>query len=342
MNSNYLLSIIIPAYNRPHNLDILLGSIAEMDKDFIDKIEIIVSDDSTEPEPIIKMCEKYSFILNVNYFKNNAEVHAPGTNRKNGLNHATGKWVMFIDDDDSLHSNFNFIKDYLINAKDDEIILRTKWFEWEEDDTLWVCNHCSITLNMITHGKIYRKSFIDEHNITYSDNYRYNEDAYFNYQFYPYIYGSKKYKEIVLDFCFYKFLNNKSSISRRVDEEGDAFDKAIRNNTYSWMDSYFFNTIPILDTLTQEQRQDYYEFLLPVLIYIVRSMNWIEDADGFSEEQLEIYNRFFNEWKRLFEPNLVLENHFCVDEFYLERRLYITDRDFFRVLDRVHLKQVEI
>lgn len=342
MNSKYLLSIVIPAYNRPHNLDILLGSIAGMDKDFIDKIEVIVSDDSTEPKPIIEICQKYSFILNINYFKNDAEVHAPGTNRKNGLNHATGEWVMFIDDDDALHGNFNLIKDYLINAKDNEIMLRTQWFEWEEDDTLWVCNHCSITLNMITHGKIYRKSFIDEHNITYSDSYRYNEDAYFNYQFYPYIYGSKEYKEIVLDFCFYKFLNNKSSISRRVDEEGDAFDKAIRNNTYSWMDSYFFNTIPILDTLTQDERQDYYEFLLPVLVYIVRSMNWIEDADGFSEEQLEIYNRFFNEWKRLFEPNLVLENYFCVDEFYLERRLYITDRDFFRVLDRVHLKQVEI
>lgn len=337
-----LLSIIIPAYNRPSNLDILLGSIAEINKDFIKDIEIIVSDDSTEPEPIIEVCQKYSFLLDVNYIKNTAAVHAPGTNRKNGLNNATGKWVMFIDDDDAIHSNFNFIKDYLLNAKDDEILLRTQWFEWEEDDSLWVCNHCSITLNMITHGKIYRKSFIDEHNITYSDSYKYNEDAYFNYQFYPYIYGSNEYKEIVLNFCFYKFLNNKSSISRRVDEEGDAFDKAIRNNTYSWIDSYFFNTIPVLDTFTQEERQKYYEFILPVFIYIVRNMNWIEDNDGFNEEQLNIYNRFFNEWKRLFEDNLILENYFCVEEFYLEKRLYITDRDFFNVLNRVRNKQVNI
>ena len=30
-----LLSIIIPAYNRPANLDILLNSIAEAEKDFV-------------------------------------------------------------------------------------------------------------------------------------------------------------------------------------------------------------------------------------------------------------------------------------------------------------------
>ena len=195
---------------------------------------------------------------------------------------------------------------------------------------------------MITHGKIYRKSFIDKHNITYSDTYRYNEDAYFNYQFYPYLYGNKKYKEIIIDFCFYKFLNNRSSISRRIDEEGDVFDKAVRNNTKAWIDSYFFNTIPILNTFTEDERQEYYHFILPVFVYIVRGLNWIEDNDGFNEEQLEVCNQFFNEWRRLFKDDLILENHYCVEEFYRERRLYLTDKDFFNVLDRVHNKRLEI
>ena len=259
-----LLSIIIPAYNRPANLDILLNSIAEAEKDFVKKIEVIVSDDSPQPSPLPVIIAKYTDILDINYVINHSEIHAPGVNRKNGLNNATGQWVMFIDDDDALFTyNFNYVRNYLENAADDEIMLRSQWFEWEEDDTLWVDNHCSITLNMITHGKIYRKSFIDKHNITYSDTYRYNEDAYFNYQFYPYLYGNKKYKEIIIDFCFYKFLNNKSSISRRIDEEGDAFDKAVRNNTKAWIDSYFFNTIPILNTFTEDERQEYYHFILP-------------------------------------------------------------------------------
>ena len=338
-----LLSIIIPAYNRPANLDILLNSIAEAEKDFVKKIEVIVSDDSPQPSPLSVIIAKYTDILDINYVINHSEIHAPGVNRKNGLNNATGQWVMFIDDDDALFTyNFNYIRDYLENAADDEIMLRSQWFEWEEDDTLWVDNHCSITLNMITHGKIYRKSFIDKHNITYSDTYRYNEDAYFNYQFYPYLYGNKKYKEIIIDFCFYKFLNNKSSISRRIDEEGDAFDKAVRNNTKAWIDSYFFNTIPILNTFTEDERQEYYHFILPVFVYIVRGLNWIEDNDGFNEEQLEVCNQFFNEWRRLFKDDLILENHYCVEEFYLERRLYLTDKDFFNVLDRVHNKRLEI
>ena len=338
-----LLSIIIPAYNRPANLDILLNSIAEAEKDFVKKIEVIVSDDSPQPSPLPVIIAKYTDILDINYVINHSEIHAPGVNRKNGLNNATGQWVMFIDDDDALFTyNFNYVRNYLENAADDEIMLRSQWFEWEEDDTLWVDNHCSITLNMITHGKIYRKSFIDKHNITYSDTYRYNEDAYFNYQFYPYLYGNKKYKEIIIDFCFYKFLNNKSSISRRIDEEGDAFDKAVRNNTKAWIDSYFFNTIPILNTFTEDERQEYYHFILPVFVYIVRGLNWIEDNDGFNEEQLEVCNQFFNEWRRLFKDDLILENHYCVEEFYLERRLYLTDKDFFNVLDRVHNKKLEI
>lgn len=338
-----LLSIIIPAYNRPANLDILLNSIAEAEKDFVKKIEVIVSDDSPQPSPLPVIIAKYTDILDINYVINHSEIHAPGVNRKNGLNNATGQWVMFIDDDDALFTyNFNYVRNYLENAADDEIMLRSQWFEWEEDDTLWIDNHCSITLNMITHGKIYRKSFIDKHNITYSDTYRYNEDAYFNYQFYPYLYGNKKYKEIIIDFCFYKFLNNKSSISRRIDEEGDAFDKAVRNNTKAWIDSYFFNTIPVLNTFTEDERQEYYHFILPVFVYIVRGLNWIEDNDGFNEEQLEVCNQFFNEWRRLFKDDLILENHYCVEEFYLERRLYLTDKDFFNVLDRVHNKRLEI
>ena len=338
-----LLSIIIPAYNRPANLDILLNSIAEAEKDFVKKIEVIVSDDSPQPSPLPIIIAKYTDILDINYVINYSKIHAPGVNRKNGLNNATGQWVMFIDDDDALFTyNFNYVRNYLENAADDEIMLRSQWFEWEEDDTLWVDNHCSITLNMITHGKIYRKSFIDKHNITYSDTYRYNEDAYFNYQFYPYLYGNKKYKEIIIDFCFYKFLNNRSSISRRIDEEGDAFDKAVRNNTKAWIDSYFFNTIPVLNTFTEDERQEYYHFILPVFVYIVRGLNWIEDNDGFNEEQLEVCNQFFNEWRRLFKDDLILENHYCVEEFYLERRLYLTDKDFFNVLDRVHNKRLEI
>ena len=336
-----LLSVIIPAYNRPANLDFLLNSlVSSAGKEFLPQIEVIVSDDSTESKPIVMICEKYAWVLDIKYVKNTAAIHAPGTNRKNGLNHATGQWVMFMDDDDAFHSNFMFIKDYLVNANDNVIMIRSHWFEWEEDDSIWICNHCSITRNMITHGKIYRKSFIDEHGITYSDDYRYNEDAYFNFQFYPYIYGNKTYSELTLDFSFYKFLNNRSSISRRIDEEGDAFDKAIKNNTYSWMDSYFFNTIPVLDTFTQEERQDYYKFILPVFVYMVRNMNWIEETDGFNADQLATYIKFFEEWRRLFNDETILENHYCIEEFYLEKRLYLTDKDFFNVIDRVHTKCV--
>jgi hypothetical protein len=193
---------------------------------------------------------------------------------------------------------------------------------------------------MLTHGKIYRKSFIDSHNITYADTYRYNEDAYFNYQFYPYIYGNQQYKEYVLNFSFYQFLNNQTSISRRIDDEGDAFEKAVKSNTYSWLDSYFFNTIPVLDNFTQEERQKYYYFLLPALVYMVRSMNWIETSADCPSTHRDLYHQFLSEWRRLFNDEPLWENYYCIEEFYLEKRLYLTADDFFKVIDRVHNKHL--
>jgi hypothetical protein len=71
-------------------------------------------------------------------------------------------------------------------------------------------------------------------------------------------------------------------------------------------------------------------------------MNWIEEFDGFNDEQLNTYHKFFNEWRRLFNDELILENHYCIEEFYLEKRLYLTASDFFNVIDRVHQKKVNI
>ena len=63
-----LLSIIIPAYNRPANLDILLNSIAEAEKDFVKKIEVIVSDDSPQPSPLPVIIAKYTDIFRMSYW----------------------------------------------------------------------------------------------------------------------------------------------------------------------------------------------------------------------------------------------------------------------------------
>ena len=84
----------------------------------------------------------------------------------------------------------------------------------------------------------------------------------------------------------------------------------------------------------------YYKFILPVFVYMVRNMNWIEETDGFNADQLATYMKFFEEWRRLFNDETILENHYCIEEFYLEKRLYLTDKDFFNVIDRVHTKCV--
>lgn len=90
------LSIIIPHYNTPHTLDILLRSIGEHDD-----IEVIVVDDnSTKYIEEYNECKSKFERENVHFFTNDSVVKGAGAARNVGLSHAIGDWLLFADADD--------------------------------------------------------------------------------------------------------------------------------------------------------------------------------------------------------------------------------------------------
>lgn len=88
------LSIIVPVYNRPNEIDELLDSL--LHQDFKKKYEIVIVEDGSE-EPSDKIVENYSSKLNIKYFYK--ENSGPGNSRNYGMEKATGDYFIILDSD---------------------------------------------------------------------------------------------------------------------------------------------------------------------------------------------------------------------------------------------------
>ncbi len=94
-------SIIIPVYNRPKEIDELLGSVTQQKFSYPFEV-IIVEDGSTEKcDAIVK---KYEHQLNLHYFfKENS---GAGASRNFGMQHANGNYFIILDSDVIVPKNY--------------------------------------------------------------------------------------------------------------------------------------------------------------------------------------------------------------------------------------------
>ena len=97
-------SIIVPVFNRPDEVDELLESLCKQGlKDF----EVIIVEDGSKT-PCKDVCDKYAGILDLHYYyKDNS---GPGQSRNYGAERANGQWLIVLDSDVVLPT------DYLANA----------------------------------------------------------------------------------------------------------------------------------------------------------------------------------------------------------------------------------
>ncbi len=86
-------SIIVPVYNRPDEVDELLGSLADKtEKDF----EVIIVEDGSSVT-CEKVCNGYKATLDIHYFMK--ENSGPGQSRNYGVARAKGEYVIILDSD---------------------------------------------------------------------------------------------------------------------------------------------------------------------------------------------------------------------------------------------------
>lgn len=165
------ISIIIPAYNCHNTLPQTLASI--MMQENIHEIETIIADDCSDAayDEIAKLFSNFMKIKIVRLKKGGG----PGTARQVGFDHSVGKYVMFMDADDSLIScdSVNILKRVLLEKDQDCVYGQFL----EQSETGELMTH---EIHMVwVFGKLYKRSFLEHYNIRMNMSHS-NEDTGFN------------------------------------------------------------------------------------------------------------------------------------------------------------------
>lgn len=176
-----LISVIIPAYNCKDTLQTAVESVA----DNFENTEIVIIDDgSTDetPEVIASLCKKYGNITAMR-----TENSGPACARNEGIKIASGKFIMFLDSDDTFEkSAFSAVKNHLDGETDMLIFGFRQNFLGRAEDKIYSPDspfqldlfYKNNLLNQVW-NKAYKRDFIISNNILF-EHYKYGEDRIFN------------------------------------------------------------------------------------------------------------------------------------------------------------------
>lgn len=170
------ISVIIPVYNASQYINRCIDSI--LSQTYSDFEIVAVNDGSTDNSlDILKTYESKSNFLVIDQ-KNSG----PAIARNKGLDASNGEYIMFIDSDDYIDSDY--IESYIncIEKSNFDVVMGGyKKVTGEHIDFVRCPNGEIFSKYLITgpYAKIYRKSFLTEHNIFFPDTTA-SEDVYFN------------------------------------------------------------------------------------------------------------------------------------------------------------------
>lgn len=236
LNSNILISIIIPVYNSEKFLRECLDSVLNQ---IYDSYEVILVDDgSTDNSPSI--CDEYrqkNTKIKVFHIENQGVSNA----RNVGIKMSSGEWISFVDSDDIISNDYcirliqyvdintdlvigrtiSFIDDNINRQKDDGFrcdkinYIDTSEKKQELYKSIFIDNKKIFTYPHIStcSAKLIRKSLILDNTIEYDINMTLYEDAFFNTQV---IYFANRV--IVIDNKIYFYRMNLISSSNMYNE----------------------------------------------------------------------------------------------------------------------------
>lgn len=172
-----ILSIIIPSYKEiEKEIFPLLSSIANQVGLNKESLEIIIVRDGTEPLNL-EIFDILELDIQQTILEQNG---GPGVARQAGIERSTGKYLMFCDADDVIQ-NVGIIKAMIedMETKDWDI-LKTNWLEEVYNATTQQYIYVNHELeNTWMHGKMFKRSFIINNNISFHPKLRVHEDSYF-------------------------------------------------------------------------------------------------------------------------------------------------------------------
>lgn len=180
---NKIIDVIIPAYNVPdHILFRCLSSIAC--QSIIDEIEVTIVDDASTKQNYANVIKNFEGFMKINLLRYE-ENGGPGVARQYGIDHTTNGYLTFIDADDTYNGAFALkALRNAIQSVDGLYQMAVGSFQetkFENDKDVLGPIYVNHTQDMTwMFGKIYRRAFLDKHNIRFHKTSRANEDAGFN------------------------------------------------------------------------------------------------------------------------------------------------------------------
>lgn len=154
------VSIILPAYNAHNTIKRTLASICMQEN--VNEIEVIIADDCSD-KPYDHIAQLFAHMVRikvVRMLKNGG----PGAARQVGFDHSVGKYVMWMDADDTLVSADNILtlKNVMIQKEMDCVY--GKFLEQNEDGSIF---HHEVHMVWVF-DKLYRRSFLEKYNIRFN------------------------------------------------------------------------------------------------------------------------------------------------------------------------------
>lgn len=315
MDLNNKIDIIIPVYNvKTEYLHQCLSSIAI--QNIVQDIEVTIVDDasSINYDSIIQI---FNNIFPIQYIKLK-ENQGPGVARQTGIDNTNNEYICFMDSDDILYDYESLcilrqeaIKDYtspLINS----------YFIYFTDSYAEYKNNIISQIDMShVFGKLYRRSFIEEYNIHFS-NTKLNEDIGFNAM--VEIFCGRE-NMISISKNTYVWRPNENSITRANNSE---YKKVLDDN--SNMATYYKNIENAIKYVYTYSKTDYLDRIIHLSHNALTLGYWHYMMYNTKEERnciLKYANEFFNniyiDLIQYISSDIVYEDFNDLTAFYYEQ-----------------------
>lgn len=167
------LSIIMPVYNGENYIDTSIGSVLSQNGIDRNELELILIDDGSTDGSITKL-KKYADDHTEMIRLVSRANRGAANSRNEGIQLASGKYITFLDQDDSIDDNF--AATLLTATRDSDVDVVHSGFKHMDmkGQVRGVTLPKKVELGLLfaipAWAKIYKKSFIKQNNITFYDN----------------------------------------------------------------------------------------------------------------------------------------------------------------------------
>lgn len=234
------ISIIIPVYNSEEFLNKCLDSI--LSQSMIDDVEVILINDGSKDDSlsILKIYEqKFPKIIKVI----DQENMGVSKTRNKGIDIATGKYIMFIDNDDYIEKDY--IEKFYNEIQKRKLDILIGGYKRVTDEKILfeksIKDKIDIYSQLAPWAKIYKKKFLLQNNIKFFSH-PIGEDVYFSLK----IYNSTS-KIDCFDYNGYNWYYNNKSVSNNKQKKGnkdlkviDLLNKIYKEINLNEINEYFF------------------------------------------------------------------------------------------------------